>query len=493
MNYKKKKRRKIVLVFVMFVTVLIVLQSLYIQNTKAKKISENIGLGNQYLSELNYEQAIASYRIALDIDGKNAEAELGLAQAYEASQMYKYAEEAYKNLLEMSGKDKEAYNQLVHFYLRQDRHDEAEQLLAEAVEETGDEELKLLYEEAHPAAPVMSYASGTYKERIKVELTASDARHIIFYTLDGTMPDINSQVYSKPVILPNGETQIKAVAVNSMGFQSVLSENTYRIDIQDRAVQIEEPVIEQIVRETMQIPDSEAINNDDIERMTELYVVGWQVATGEDLNSVVLEAGTYTVNGNVYETDDGFGVIRSLQDLINMPFLEKVVIAYQPELDISALASLDNLKEVSLVGNHLINQDISVLAGLEGLEVLNLGWNSITDISVLADLTNLTSLGIWGNKIRSVSIVQNMQYLEYLDFSDNLVSDISSIENLTNIKELWMYHNQIRDISSVAGLRQIKVLMLNGNPVEELGAIHNMYPRLERIDVDVMKLGERES
>ncbi len=157
----------------------------------------------------------------------------------------------------------------------------------------------------------------------------------------------------------------------------------------------------------MQIPNNEPIYNDDIERMTELYIIGGVVAEGEDLHNVVLEGTAYTIDGYTY-TPEGQAVLQSLQDLEMMPFLERVVVAYQPDLDIRGLESLRNLRELSLVGNGLTSADISALSGLEELQVLNLGWNRITDIKAVIGMKKLLSLGVWGNKINSIQGIEDL-------------------------------------------------------------------------------------
>ena len=53
--------------------------------------------------------------------------------------------------------------------------------------------------------------------------------------------------------------------------------------------------------------------------------------------------------------------------------LERVVVLYQPMLDISALNQCKSLKELSLVGNTLDDNAIKVLGNLKNLTKLNLG------------------------------------------------------------------------------------------------------------------------
>lgn len=489
---KWKKKFRLLVISLTAICVIVLSVGGYFKSRKIKKTSESIEMGNQYLSELNYEQAIASYRNALDIDPKNKEAGMGLAEAYESSRMYTYAEAAYKDLLKDEKNQPEVYCKLINMYIGQGKYEEAGMLLDEAVKETDDEDVKQLYAEAHPAAPVMNYDSGTYRERIKVEITAAEAGQVIYYTTDGRMPDLEAEVYDKPIVMPNGKTDIKAVVVNSLGFQSDFAEKSYNITVQDKITEVHEPVIERIIHETMQIPNNEPIYNDDIERMTELYIIGGVVAEGEDLHNVVLESTAYTIDGYTY-TPEGQAVLQSLQDLEMMPFLERVVVAYQPDLDIRGLESLRNLRELSLVGNGLTSADISALSGLEELQVLNLGWNRITDIKAVIGMKKLLSLGVWGNKINSIQGIEDLGFLEYLDISDNNIADISPVQRLMNVQQLWLYSNQVADISSVVNLPKLDVLMICDNPIQNMEEIRSIYPRLKRIDTDVLNLKDKES
>ena len=184
-----------------------------------------------------------------------------------------------------------------------------------------------------------------------------------------------------------------------------------------------------------------------------------------------------------------YGQITTLNDLAHMPFLERVVVLYQPTLDISALKECKSLKELSLVGNHLDNNEMNIIGELTNLTKLNLGWNNISDVSSLSGLTNLTSLGIWGNQISDITSVDSLVNLEYLDFSDNKVSDITPVKNLINLKQLWFYSNKVTDISALTGLENLQVLMLRNNPIENPEEVRSIYPHLTRIDVDLLNLG----
>lgn len=459
--------------------------------SRGARVKSSIEEANRYLSELDYEQAIASYRQALDLDGGNYEANMGLAEAYDANDMSVYAENVYREMLEKDGAQADVYEKLANLYIRDDRLDEARDLLDEAVGRVQDEDIEELHDEARPEPPASSYDEGAYKDRIRVELIPSGEGQAIYYTLDGSDPTEESPAYDKPIIMRNGKTQVKAMAVNSAGFQSEVVSWDYDVQIADAEVEIKEPVIEQLLREELEIPYDEPIYNDDVEQVTELYIIGAGASSLSDSHNVYLKEDSYTIDGYEYEYDaDGYGYVETLDDLGRMPFLEKVVVAYQPNLDISALSRCKNIRELSLVCDGLNSKKISVIGALAGLERLNLGWNKIQDISGLGGLSNLKSLGIWGNNIRDVSPVSGLSNLEYLDFADNMVEDISPVGGLSRLEQLWMYHNQVSDVGTVSELPALQVLMLRDNPVSNLEALRDIYPRLTRIDEDILNLGD---
>lgn len=53
--------------------------------------------------------------------------------------------------------------------------------------------------------PQFSHQGGFYEEDFELELTVSDSETLIFYTLDGSIPDENSLIYSKPISIQSHE------------------------------------------------------------------------------------------------------------------------------------------------------------------------------------------------------------------------------------------------------------------------------------------------
>lgn len=81
------------------------------------------------------------------------------------------------------------------------------------------EELKLKEIATNTASPVISISNNT------LSISCSTVNATIYYTTDGTTPDINSSVYTSPISLSPDVTTIKAVAIKSGNSSAVVSES----------------------------------------------------------------------------------------------------------------------------------------------------------------------------------------------------------------------------------------------------------------------------
>ena len=80
------------------------------------------------------------------------------------------------------------------------------------------------------AAPVFTPEAGTYYEAQTVEITCSTADATIYYTLDGSDPDENSEVYETPITVAESMT-IKAIAMKEDYENSNIATAEYTIII----------------------------------------------------------------------------------------------------------------------------------------------------------------------------------------------------------------------------------------------------------------------
>lgn len=80
------------------------------------------------------------------------------------------------------------------------------------------------------ALPVnFSYAEGTYVGTIPLKLSSGSAGNI-YYTMDGSNPDVTSDKYESPIFLEEGEYTINAVFINEFGVQSEVVTKSFIIE-----------------------------------------------------------------------------------------------------------------------------------------------------------------------------------------------------------------------------------------------------------------------
>ena len=158
--------------------------------------------------------------------------------------------------------------------------------------------------------------------------------------------------------------------------------------------------------------------------------------------------------------------ISALAELTNLTVLN---LRFNSVSDISALAGLTNLTELWLQSNTI--PDISALAGLTNLTELWLQSNTISDISALAGLTNLTELYLGGNSVSDISVLAGLTNLTELDLGGNSVLDISVLAGLTNLTKLYLGGRSVSDISVLAGLTNLTELYLLVNLISDLSPL----------------------
>lgn len=497
--FKQHKLLVIVLPLVLILCGAVITGVIYID--RMRQARSYVEEGDRYLADLNYEQAIICYQQAINIDQNNRGANLGIAECYEVGGQNIYAESIYRSMLEHDPKDGDVYPKLAELLLRLGKPDEVKDLIAQAAGYIrNDETIDGWYLMTHPTAPAMDQKQGDFDTRIQVALTA-DEGDIIYYTTDGSDPTEDSNLYTAPLVMRNGKNTVRAISVNAAGFSSTVTDAVYQINIADVEIRVQDPVIESILREALDLWNGEPIYNDDIAQITSLYVIGANayhsitppvsLTYPDDGRTIaVAEQASYqsTYDAEYQKTD----AMTTLADLQYMPFLRTLNIYGQTALDITGIALAPSLEEVSLLACDLTSDELSPIAQLPNLRKLSLGRNAIDSLDALMPLTGLESLGVWGNSISDVSPIAQMTALTLLDISDNAVSDISPLSPLSSLRELWMYNNAVTTIAPVQNLTALQVLMVRNNPITDPQAVRPIYPHLTRIDTDLLGLVNNE-
>lgn len=171
--------------------------------------------GVRAFEQEDYKTAVEHIDAALVLEPDNPNANLMLASIFEAQGDYSSVEKILTVFLKQHPNNREAYS-----------------LLLESMEKNGDlEEIRELMQTcSNPdildefsayvcEEPVTNLKSGTY-QRENAVLTIEGDCEKIYYTLDGTKPNENSNVYSGPIQIKKGVTILYAYGVNEKGIPS---------------------------------------------------------------------------------------------------------------------------------------------------------------------------------------------------------------------------------------------------------------------------------
>ena len=151
--------------------------------------------------------------------------------------------------------------------------------------------------------------------------------------------------------------------------------------------------------------------------------------------------------------------------------------------DLTGIEHATNIGALTFFGDTQIT-DITPLAELTKLAVLNIDRSRIGDLSPLAGLTNLRHLNLRSAEISGISPLSGLTNLKNLLLMDNLISDLSPLAELTNLRELSIVTNKVSDISPLVRLPNLKYLHLQGNPLNYV-SINTDIPTLRERGVEI--------
>lgn len=198
MQEKALKQKKKAITIVVAVIVLCAIGAFTVAGNRGDKVQDLLDLGQTYLEDGKYEQAIAAFESVLEVDPKEAKSEESqkiledqtivlslIGDTYEAWADYEIAEKNFENAIEFLDARKEKYNddrlnvKLADVYIawadeeiEEEDYDRAEEILKEGKKKTGDKRLKkklkklhgLMYPNGKGASKTMTVVGTDYVE-----------------------------------------------------------------------------------------------------------------------------------------------------------------------------------------------------------------------------------------------------------------------------------------------------------------------------------------
>lgn len=197
-------------------------------------VSYQIAKAATCMNEGNTQEAIVHYERAVELKQDNVSYRFMLADLYLQADMGEEYINALTAVIELGyaveREEETAYKKMISYYKDREDYVSINALLMGMDNET----IRTAYQSYMAAVPEFSYKEGTYAEVIPLKLTAS-TQGTIYYTMDGSIPDESSEVYTTPVFLETGSYEITAIFVNQYGIKSEAVAKTYVIDVQKPA------------------------------------------------------------------------------------------------------------------------------------------------------------------------------------------------------------------------------------------------------------------
>lgn len=172
--------------------------------------------GDYHTSEKLFQRAIKK-------DSKKAEAYTGISKLYIQQKKEDEAEDLFLMAIDSQPENAALYQAAIQFYIETKQEEQISGMLS------GCSESVLSKVSAYVSdMPEFSLEEGSYTEVQEVTLTGEGK---IYYTLDDSEPTTKSIEYTEPILLGEGTTTIKTIAVNKKGIPSLTASRIYTIEI----------------------------------------------------------------------------------------------------------------------------------------------------------------------------------------------------------------------------------------------------------------------
>lgn len=229
---KENKKKKLLIIFCCCFVGLILILSIVggIIRYQANSFDYQYSRCEKYLAAGNIQKAENYYLRALEIDMDNTLIRFLKADYYVANGEQDKALNLWKEIvLNGYGSTEDnvrAYKKVISHYEALGDYQTINSMLLTCT----NPEVQNNFQTYLAKPPEFSYVEGNYAEVLPLKLT-SNTTGIIYYTMDGSIPDTESEEYVTPLFLETGEYVISAFFVNTYGIASDIVTKTYFIDI----------------------------------------------------------------------------------------------------------------------------------------------------------------------------------------------------------------------------------------------------------------------
>lgn len=176
------------------------------------------------IQQKEYDDAIYFLEKSVARFPNNEEMSMALGSVYCKVNDYDQAVKLYSSVIKSDSANIDAYKRIISIYEKQNKEEELRELLSQIK----DKKVKEYFSAYLVDNPEFSVPEGSYTIEKSLKLSTTNDSEI-YYTLDGTNPTTQSQLYIAPIMLDDGITVVTAISVNKKGIKSEPISYTYRI------------------------------------------------------------------------------------------------------------------------------------------------------------------------------------------------------------------------------------------------------------------------
>lgn len=450
-----------------------------------KEFTRDIILQQAHVQESNGNRKTANwlYNLAYRQSRKEGNVAIELANFFIAAGNYTKAEYTLTNAI-ADGGDSSLYIALCSTYIAQGKYLDAIDML----EHISNPEILAEVSALRPAAPTLSPEPGFYSAYIDVEVSSEG--NTVYADAAGMYPRKGEGLYTEPISLPQGESQILSFAIGENGLISPLTVGSYTIGGVVEPIELTDASLDEQLRKMLGKSSSSPIYTNDVWDITELEIPdsfsAWQDLryftglTTLSIHNTTLPTLSFLTDLAKLQTLDLSSCIFPVEELTYLshcPNLEKLNLQSCSLSTISGLEAAATLRQLDLSGNTIRN--LSPLVGITSLETLNLAHNAVSDLDALSSLTNLTELDLSYNDLLLITPLSALSQLQILRLGHNEIQSLSPITSLTELVTLECGSNQVVSLSPLSGCSNLRTLDVSENLISDLSPLPETIQNLD--------------
>ena len=225
---KKKKRKKILwisVLLVLFMVAVAIFAVYFIRYSREHSYDYQYQMAYEAYDAKDYAAAEGYAKRALELHPGSDNALRLLAETYLHEGDTDAGIAVLMQYIEKYPDSIDAYARIISVYEEEQRPDEVRALM----EACNNDVILSEFSSYIPSEVQLVTEPGEYTSKISVELACGSGT--VYYTTDGTMPDVHSQVYSEPIMLEEGTTKIQAICYSPAGIPGDMISGEYTVTL----------------------------------------------------------------------------------------------------------------------------------------------------------------------------------------------------------------------------------------------------------------------